>query len=173
MPNPLCRLRPNMRLVAISLTLMLSFSTSSALAQHASADGAGQTFNTLSEQYFQQVYFKYAPTAGTSAGLHQYDTQLEDYSAAGTRGTGVDPSRSCRSPQVIPGSFRLRDRLHPLTQHHHASQRFAAYARRDAAVHARDDPGVDGFPGPVRDALNKSSLQRHATGDKLEHAEDQ
>jgi uncharacterized protein (DUF885 family) len=55
------------------------------LAQHPSADGAGQTFNTLSEQYFDQVYFKFAPTAGTSAGLHQYDTQLEDYSAAGVQ----------------------------------------------------------------------------------------
>jgi len=71
-----------MRLASASLALMLSFSTASGLAQHPSADGAGQTFNTLSEQYFQQVYFKYAPTAGTSAGLHQYDTQLEDYSGA-------------------------------------------------------------------------------------------
>jgi len=61
---------------------MLSLNSASGLAQHPSADGAGQTFNTFSEQYFQQVYFKYAPTAGTSAGLHQYDTQLEDYSAA-------------------------------------------------------------------------------------------
>lgn len=52
-------------------------------AQHPAADGAGQTFHTLSEQYFEQVYFRYSPTSGTSAGLHQYDTQLEDYSAAG------------------------------------------------------------------------------------------
>ena len=29
------------------------------------------------------VYFKFGPTNGTAAGLHQYDTQLEDYSAAG------------------------------------------------------------------------------------------
>jgi uncharacterized protein (DUF885 family) len=70
-----------MRLVA--LLLMFSFITTSAtLAQHPSADGAGQTFNALSEQYFQQVFFRFAPTAGTSDGLHQYDTQLEDYSAA-------------------------------------------------------------------------------------------
>ena len=71
-----------MRFAAASLALMISISTTSALTQHPSADGAGQTFNTLSEQYFEQAYFKYAPTAGTSAGLHQYDTQLEDYSAA-------------------------------------------------------------------------------------------
>src|SRR5215472_7055367 len=81
-PNLLCRLKAKMRLDAISLALVMSFATSTSFAQHPSADGAGQTFNTLSEQYFQQVYFKYAPTAGTTAGLHQYDTQLEDYSAA-------------------------------------------------------------------------------------------
>jgi uncharacterized protein (DUF885 family) len=51
-------------------------------AQHLAADGAAQTFAALTDQYFDEVYFKYSPTAGTSAGLHQYDTQLEDYSAA-------------------------------------------------------------------------------------------
>lgn len=51
-------------------------------AQRVSADGAGQTFDFLSEQYFDQVYFKYQPTAGTAVGFHQYDTLLEDYSAA-------------------------------------------------------------------------------------------
>jgi uncharacterized protein (DUF885 family) len=54
-------------------------------AQRVSADGASQTFTYLSNQYFQEVYFKFAPTAGTSAGLHQYDAQLEDYSAAGVQ----------------------------------------------------------------------------------------
>jgi uncharacterized protein (DUF885 family) len=39
-------------------------------------------WNTLVDQFFDQVYFKFAPTAGTSAGLHQYDTQLEDFSRA-------------------------------------------------------------------------------------------
>jgi uncharacterized protein (DUF885 family) len=53
-----------------------------AVSQHLSADGAAQTFNFLSDQYFEQIYFKYSPTSGTAAGLHQYDTQLEDYSAA-------------------------------------------------------------------------------------------
>jgi hypothetical protein len=48
-----------------------------AFAQHLSADGAAQTFDMLSSQYFEQVYFHFSPTAGTSAGLHQYDTQLE------------------------------------------------------------------------------------------------
>jgi uncharacterized protein (DUF885 family) len=66
-------------LTALLGTLML---TPTAPAQHLSADGALQTFNFLADQYFSDVYFHFAPTAGTSAGLHQYDTQLEDYSAA-------------------------------------------------------------------------------------------
>jgi uncharacterized protein (DUF885 family) len=53
-----------------------------ARAQHVAADGAPQTFGFLVDQYFSDVYFRYNPTAGTSAGLHQYDTQLEDYSPA-------------------------------------------------------------------------------------------
>lgn len=42
-----------------------------------------QGWNTLVDEYFEQVYFKFSPTAGTSAGLHQYDRLLEDYSRKG------------------------------------------------------------------------------------------
>jgi uncharacterized protein (DUF885 family) len=59
-------------------TLMV---TAAAPAQHLSADGAVQTFNFLADQYFSDVYFHYSPTLGTQNGLHQYDTQLEDYTA--------------------------------------------------------------------------------------------
>ena len=51
-------------------------------AQRISADGAPQTFTFIADQYFSEVYFHFSPTAGTSAGLHQYDSQLEDYSGA-------------------------------------------------------------------------------------------
>ena len=55
----------------------------SAPAQHISADGAPQTFHAWTQQFFSDVYFHFSPSTGTYAGLHQYDTQLEDYSAAG------------------------------------------------------------------------------------------
>jgi uncharacterized protein (DUF885 family) len=61
----------------------LGTSATNAHAQKLSADGAMQTFSFLADQYFADVYFKFAPTNGTAAGLHQYDSQLEDYSAAG------------------------------------------------------------------------------------------
>jgi uncharacterized protein (DUF885 family) len=68
-------------LIAISLAAA-SLMPPTLFAQNVSADGATQTFGFLTDQYFEQVYFKFSPTAGTAAGLHQYDTQLEDYSAA-------------------------------------------------------------------------------------------
>lgn len=40
-------------------------------------------FRAIAAEYFEQVYFKFAPTYGTAAGLHQYDPLLEDYSRAG------------------------------------------------------------------------------------------
>jgi uncharacterized protein (DUF885 family) len=54
----------------------------SVLAQQGSQPetGGSPEFNQTVDDFFEQVYFKYAPTAGTLAGLHQYDTQLEDYS---------------------------------------------------------------------------------------------
>src|ERR1039458_5890698 len=67
--------------VAAVLGSMMTSPTSP--AQKLSADGAMQTFGYVSDQFFRSVYFKFSPTSGTAAGLHQYDTELEDYSAAG------------------------------------------------------------------------------------------
>jgi uncharacterized protein (DUF885 family) len=46
----------------------------------ADSHNSKQTFATVSDQYFDQVYFPYAPSSGTLAGYHQYDARLEDYS---------------------------------------------------------------------------------------------
>jgi uncharacterized protein (DUF885 family) len=62
--------------------LLIAPASHTASAQHLSADGGIQTFNFLADQYFTDVYFHFSPSLGTWAGLHQYDTQLEDYSAA-------------------------------------------------------------------------------------------
>jgi uncharacterized protein (DUF885 family) len=37
-------------------------------------------FDTLVDDFFAQAYFNFSPTAGTQAGFHQYDSQLENYS---------------------------------------------------------------------------------------------
>jgi uncharacterized protein (DUF885 family) len=52
----------------------------SALNAYAAKENWKQMFNRVSDEYFDQVYFPYAPTNGTLVGYHQYDGQLEDYS---------------------------------------------------------------------------------------------
>jgi uncharacterized protein (DUF885 family) len=44
--------------------------------------GAADALRKLADDYFDQVYFRYAPSTGTLDGFHQYDPQLEDYSRA-------------------------------------------------------------------------------------------
>ena len=67
----------------LSLFVLLAvFAAPIAPAQRLSADGGPQTLDFYAEQFFSDIYFHFSPTNGTSAGLHQYDTQLEDYSAA-------------------------------------------------------------------------------------------
>ncbi len=46
----------------------------------AASDAAMRQFAKVSDEFFDQVYFRYSPSAGTFAGYHQYDTQLEDFS---------------------------------------------------------------------------------------------
>jgi uncharacterized protein (DUF885 family) len=58
----------------------LLVATPLASAQNLAADGAQQTFTYLTAQYFD-LYFHANPTAGTSAGFHEYDDQYEDRSA--------------------------------------------------------------------------------------------
>ncbi len=62
-----------------------SLAPSARPAEPPASRAADEGLARLADSYFSQVYFKYSPTAGTEAGFHQYDTQLEDYSR-----TGVD-----------------------------------------------------------------------------------
>src|SRR5579863_9111483 len=52
----------------------------SAIGAHAATPDWKQQFSKVSDEYFDQVYFRYAPTNGTMVGYHQYDAQLEDFS---------------------------------------------------------------------------------------------
>ena len=46
----------------------------------AQSPAGNAAWNALVDDFFNDVYFKYQPSAGTAAGFHQYDAQLEDYS---------------------------------------------------------------------------------------------
>jgi uncharacterized protein (DUF885 family) len=59
----------------------IGVSMSILIAAQATAEDWKQSFQTASDEYFDQIYFRYAPTSGTLAGFHQYDGRLENYSA--------------------------------------------------------------------------------------------
>ena len=56
--------------------------TASTAAMQAQKLDANANFRALADQYFEKATFAYHPTQGTSVGLHQYDTKLENYSHA-------------------------------------------------------------------------------------------
>ena len=85
------------------LPVLLATTTAAlAGAQRVNVDGAQQTFSVDSERYFSEVYFRNNPTAGTQAGFHQYDTQLEDYSAAGVHRQAGELSAVLKQLEAIP-----------------------------------------------------------------------
>lgn len=47
------------------------------------ASPAASSWDALVDEFFDQAYFKFNPSQGTTAGFHQYDALLEDYSRAG------------------------------------------------------------------------------------------
>jgi hypothetical protein len=50
-----------------------------------SAASPESQFRGLAGRYFDEVYFRFNPSAGTSAGFHRYDPLLEDYSREGVQ----------------------------------------------------------------------------------------
>lgn len=72
--------------LSLALSLALAGFTSIAFAAEPAASG-DTAFTQLADHYFDDFYFPNQPTAATSAGLHQYDSQLEDYSRKGEEDT--------------------------------------------------------------------------------------
>ena len=65
------------------LAMTLPESMQALMAAQAAASEKQAAWDKLADEYFDEVYFKFAPSSGTAAGLHQYDALLEDYSRAG------------------------------------------------------------------------------------------
>jgi uncharacterized protein (DUF885 family) len=69
--------------------------------------------STLADRYFDEVYFKYGPTEATHAGLHQYDTRIEDFSRTAVDAQVAalkDFERRFEAVSVAPGSVEAADR---------------------------------------------------------------
>jgi len=64
----------------IAAQIAIGVFMASTMTADAAKENWKQQFRKVSDEYFDQVYFHYAPTNGTQVGYHQYDAQLEDYS---------------------------------------------------------------------------------------------
>jgi uncharacterized protein (DUF885 family) len=70
--------------VMVALTVMLpSQSVHARIPPPMAVTETEAAWDRMADEYFDQVYFKFGPSNGTSDGFHQYDTQLEDFSRAG------------------------------------------------------------------------------------------
>ncbi|HUA90945.1 MAG TPA: DUF885 domain-containing protein [Terracidiphilus sp.] len=67
-----------MRKTAVFITMGACMSFT--ITAHAAQGTWQQQLQQASDEYFDQVYFRYAPSAATVTGFHQYDRQLEDFS---------------------------------------------------------------------------------------------
>lgn len=65
--------------IVIVLAIVFGFLLSGAAVRRADAIA---TWDVLADDYLDQILFRFNPSYGTSVGLHQYDSQLEDYSRA-------------------------------------------------------------------------------------------
>jgi uncharacterized protein (DUF885 family) len=65
--------------IVVILATIIGFLVSGAAVRRV---GATVNWDVLVDDYLDQIVFRFNPSEGTSVGLHQYDSQLEDYSRA-------------------------------------------------------------------------------------------
>ncbi len=81
------------------------------IAASVSSTANAQDWNRLVDRYFDEAVYPFNPSAATSAGFHQWDTALEDYSAAATVARQGRNSCGSSSGEVVayPASQMDRD----------------------------------------------------------------
>jgi uncharacterized protein (DUF885 family) len=65
--------------IPIALASIIGFLLSGVASQRADATAR---WNALADDYIDQILFRFNPSQGTTVGLHQFESQLEDYSRA-------------------------------------------------------------------------------------------
>ena len=85
----------------IAMQLAIGAFMTTAIPIHAANGDWKQQFTVISDEFFDQVYFYYSPTAGTLAGYHQYDAQLESGSRASVEAEIADLKRFEKRVEAI------------------------------------------------------------------------
>ena len=96
------RIRRYFCIVLLGLAAAAGCSRKTPAPEAQGARGAAPCASPLADDYFDQVYFHYAPSNGTLRGLHQYDAQLEDYSRAAVDRETADQERFESKFAAIP-----------------------------------------------------------------------
>ena len=95
-------------------------------------------------------------------------TDRPDAHAAGGPGEGAGGPSAGREAAVGDAGRARRDRpLHDRPPHRHRPAGGAGARAGDAAIPARDDDGVDGYSGPVREGRDRGVLQHDAAGSEV------
>ena len=76
------KFRSSRWLAAAGIVLITTTTFLRANSMTPTSEPANSAWTSLVNAYFDTVYLPFNPTAGTSAGLHQYDGKLESYSRA-------------------------------------------------------------------------------------------
>ncbi len=100
---------PFLRALSLASVALLTLPPAPAPAQRLSADGAAQTFDVLSEQYFHDVYFRFSPTTATQVGFHEFDSQMDDFSAADIAKEAAATRAALAKIEMIPADGLDRD----------------------------------------------------------------
>ena len=91
--------------------ILLAFAMGACMSTMATAEKETwkQQFERVADEYFDQVYFPYAPTAGTLTGYHQYDAQLEDFSRKSIDAQVAALKTFEKRVEAIPGDAQALD----------------------------------------------------------------
>jgi uncharacterized protein (DUF885 family) len=89
-------------IVLLGLAAAAGCSRNTPAPQVQGPSSAAARLRTLADEYFDQVYFHYAPSNATLQGVHQYDAQLEDYSQAGVDREIAEQERFERIFAAVP-----------------------------------------------------------------------
>ncbi len=89
-------------IVLLGLAAIAGCSRNPPAPQVQGPSSAAARLRTLADEYFDQVYFHFAPSNATLQGLHQYDAQLEDYSQAGVDREIAEQERFERIFAAVP-----------------------------------------------------------------------
>jgi len=96
----------------ITAMLAMGAMMTATLGAHAEKETWKQKCEKVTDAYLDQVYFHYSPTAGTLAGYHQYDAQLENLSKQNIDAQIADLKTSLKKMKTVRENMNKKKHTH-------------------------------------------------------------